>query len=166
MGFSSSAVLFLVLAALTPSSFAATPAQPADSGAGKSGMAACTALIDQYDLGAPLRSCPRGDKTCFGNAIKKMDVIYKTMTSQPSWHANNCSQVIAASAPTPTDKITAAENHEVFIVNGNRYRAKTHCIGHYVGDPVTFIDGNRLGSCVAAKWVNKRNDATCEVWCE
>lgn len=62
--------------------------------------------------------------------------------------------------------IEIAHNDEVFIINGERYKAKTYCFGFEEGDEVIFLDGNAYGTCVAATIFNLRTKKNCELWCD
>lgn len=62
--------------------------------------------------------------------------------------------------------IDAASNDSIFIINGEKFKAKTYCFGFEKNDNVIFIDGNPYGACVSAKIYNKRSGNTCELWCE
>ena len=63
-------------------------------------------------------------------------------------------------------QIEAAENDEVFIINGEKYEAKIYCLGWDEGDTVIFMDGSPLGVCVSATLFNVDRGEKCEVWCE
>jgi len=62
--------------------------------------------------------------------------------------------------------IEVSNNDEFFIINGERYEAKTYCFNMRVGDPIIFIEGSAHGICVSAKLLNLRTDNECRVWCE
>lgn len=62
--------------------------------------------------------------------------------------------------------IELAHNDELFIINGERYEAKTYCLGWEQGDRVIFLEGSALGVCVSAKILNLNRNEVCEVWCE
>jgi hypothetical protein len=139
--------------------------QSSDPSRGKTGMDACMALLNQYDLSAPMKSCALGDQACLSRAQSEMTSMYRMLSSHPSWRANNCDSLIAATG-SASYTIEVAHNDELFIINGNKYKAKTYCFNQYEGDRVVFIEGSRMGVCVSAKWVNKRSNNVCEVWCE
>lgn len=63
-------------------------------------------------------------------------------------------------------EIEVSHNDELFIINGEKYEAKTYCFNMEKGDRVVFIEGSALGVCVSAKIVNTRTNRVCEVWCE
>jgi hypothetical protein len=67
---------------------------------------------------------------------------------------------------TNTYEIQATGNDEFFIINGEKFRAKTYCFGWDEGDKVIFIEGNPNGTCVSAKLYNVNNEKTCKVYCE
>lgn len=62
--------------------------------------------------------------------------------------------------------IEVAHNDELFIINGEKYEAKTYCLGWDEGDEVIFLEGSALGVCVSAKFLNVDRKEVCEVWCE
>ena len=57
-------------------------------------------------------------------------------------------------------------NDELFIINGEKFKARTYCFGMYEGDEVIFIEGSELGVCVSAELLNKRSGDECSVWCD
>ena len=63
-------------------------------------------------------------------------------------------------------EIEAAINDEHFIINGEKFDAKTYCLGWEEGDMVIFVDGSPFGVCVTATLYNVSRRQTCEVWCE
>jgi len=63
-------------------------------------------------------------------------------------------------------EIEAAVNDEHFVINGEKFDAKTYCMGWEEGDMVIFVDGSAMGVCVAATLYNVTRRETCEVWCE
>ena len=62
--------------------------------------------------------------------------------------------------------IEVTHNDEIFIINGEKYEAKTYCLGWEQGDQVIFIEGNAFGACASAKLLNLNRNEVCEVWCE
>lgn len=66
----------------------------------------------------------------------------------------------------PTYTIQAAENDEIFIINNEKFKAKTYCFGLNVGDQVIFMEGSPYGACVSASFFDVQRNKTCEVWCE
>jgi len=63
-------------------------------------------------------------------------------------------------------EIEVAHNDELFIINGEKYEAKTYCMGWDAGDEVIFLEGSPFGACASATLYNKSKRDTCEVWCE
>lgn len=66
----------------------------------------------------------------------------------------------------PSYEIEVSHNDELFVINGEKYEAKTYCFNMEEGDRVTFLEGSALGACVSAKLLNLRTRDICEVWCE
>lgn len=52
-----------------------------------------------------------------------------------------------------------------FIINDEKFEAKTFCNFWNEGDKVIFIDGNAFGACATAKIYNQNRKEVCEVWC-
>ena len=66
----------------------------------------------------------------------------------------------------PSYGIEVSHNDELFIINGEKFEAKTYCFNMEEGDPVIFLDGSALGACASATLLNLRTKEKCEVWCE
>jgi len=65
-----------------------------------------------------------------------------------------------------TYELQVAHNDELFIINDEKFTARTYCFNMMDGDPVRFIEGSPLGACAMATFVNLRTKEVCEVWCE
>ena len=63
-------------------------------------------------------------------------------------------------------EIEVSYKDELFIINGEKFEAKTYCFGWYRGDKVIFLKGSPSGVCTSATLYNVTRDKTCEVWCE
>ncbi len=63
-------------------------------------------------------------------------------------------------------EIEVSYNDELFIINGEKFEAKTYCFNMEEGDEVIFIDGSPYGACASAELLNLRTKERCEVWCE
>jgi len=63
-------------------------------------------------------------------------------------------------------EIEVSHNDELFIINGERFEAKTYCFNMEEGDRVIFLEGSPLGVCVSAEVLNLRTNQRCELWCE
>ena len=66
-------------------------------------------------------------------------------------------------------EIQVAYNDEFFIINDEKFSAKTYCYswdGFDVGDYVVFLEGSPLGACATATIANPLTGETCELWCE
>lgn len=70
------------------------------------------------------------------------------------------------SGSRPTYQIEVSHNDELFIINGEKYEAKTYCFNMEEGDLVIFIEGSAFGACASATVVNLRTNNKCELWCE
>ncbi|WP_053061862.1 hypothetical protein [Photobacterium ganghwense] len=62
--------------------------------------------------------------------------------------------------------IEIANNDELFIINGETFKAQTYCLGWETGEQVKFIEGSPYGACASAKLLNLNRGETCDVWCE
>jgi len=50
-----------------------------------------------------------------------------------------------ASSSRPSYEIEVSHNDELFIINGEKYEARTYCFNMEEGDRVIFIEGSALG---------------------
>ena len=62
--------------------------------------------------------------------------------------------------------IEVSHNDELFIINGEKYEAKTYCFNMNEGDSIIFLEGSAFGVCVSAELLNLRTGNECRVWCE
>jgi len=62
--------------------------------------------------------------------------------------------------------IEHAYEDEFFIINNNKFEAKTYCLGWSEGEIIKFISGSPFGNCTSALIYNETLDDICEVWCE
>lgn len=62
--------------------------------------------------------------------------------------------------------IEIAVDDELFIINGEKFKAHTYCLGWSKGEHIQFIEGSSLGACASAKLLNIERGEVCEVWCE
>jgi hypothetical protein len=63
-------------------------------------------------------------------------------------------------------RIAISHNDELFVINGEKFEAKTYCFNMEKDDEVMFLDGSPFGACVSATLLNLRTRDKCEVWCE
>jgi hypothetical protein len=63
-------------------------------------------------------------------------------------------------------EIEVAYNDELFIVNREKFKAKTFCLGWQEGEQVVFVEGSDSGFCTSAVLFNLDRKEKCEVWCE
>ena len=71
-----------------------------------------------------------------------------------------------AFAATNSYEITVSNNDELFIINGEKFEAKTYCFNMNVGDKVIFLEGSPLGACASAELLNLHTNKRCKVWCQ
>lgn len=62
--------------------------------------------------------------------------------------------------------IETSHNDELFIINGEKFEAKTYCFNMEQDDEVMFLEGSPYGACASATLLNLRTREKCEVWCE
>ncbi|MBU8978011.1 MULTISPECIES: hypothetical protein [unclassified Lysobacter] len=62
-------------------------------------------------------------------------------------------------------EIEVSHDDELFIINGEKFEAKTWCPDMEEGDEVIFIEGSPYGACASAKLLNLRTEKICNVWC-
>lgn len=63
-------------------------------------------------------------------------------------------------------EIEVSHNDELFIINNEKFEAKTYCFNMKEGDKVIFLEGSPNGVCVSAELLNLRTKNICRVWCE
>lgn len=63
-------------------------------------------------------------------------------------------------------EIEVSHRDELFIINGEKFKAKTYCFNMEKGDRVIFVSGSPHGACATAKILNLRTQRICDVWCE
>lgn len=84
-----------------------------------------------------------------------------------AWAVGAIVLAIAASSWAAVEYvIEVSHNDEVFVINGEKFEAKTYCFNMAEGDRVIFLEGSPFGACASAKILNLRTKKTCEVWCE
>ena len=84
-----------------------------------------------------------------------------------NWTSLTALLIVASTVSAATEyEIEVSHNDEIFIINGEKYEAKTYCFNMEEGDRVIFLDGSPYGACASAKILNLRTKNVCEVWCE
>lgn len=63
-------------------------------------------------------------------------------------------------------EIGLSHSDERFIINDEKYKAKTYCFDMKKGDRVIFLEGSPYGACVSAELLDLRTETVCNVWCE
>jgi len=83
------------------------------------------------------------------------------------WTSITALLIVASTVSAATEyEIEVSHNDELFIINGEKYEAKTYCFNMEEGDRVIFLEGSPYGACASAKILNLRTKKACEVWCE
>ena len=62
--------------------------------------------------------------------------------------------------------IQIAHDDDFFLINNEKFSAKTYCFNFNEGDRVIFIEGEPNGICASATFYDFNNRESCEVWCE
>ncbi|POR11620.1 hypothetical protein BV908_04800 [Diaphorobacter sp. LR2014-1] len=91
----------------------------------------------------------------------------RTVKRITRWTATAALLVVASTVSAATEyEIEVSHDDELFIINGEKYEAKTYCFNMEEGDRVIFLEGSPYGACASAKILNLRTKKVCEVWCE
>lgn len=72
----------------------------------------------------------------------------------------------STSRAASTYEIEVSHNDELFVINGEKFEAKSYCFDFEEGDDVVFLSGSPSGLCTSAEILNLRNKKRCRVWCE
>lgn len=133
----------------------------------------CLALLSSADLTGVGKNCALSDKNCLARAADIMNARSRQLVNTPAWRQNQCDAVVqlergagGGSATSGTYTIDVSHNDELFIVNGEKFKAKTYCFNMERGDRVKFIEGSPFGACASARLLNIRTERICDVWCE
>ena len=62
--------------------------------------------------------------------------------------------------------VETSYNDELFIINGEKFEAKTYCYNIDEGDRVIFLEGDPFGACSEAVIYDVDIKEKCEVWCD
>ena len=83
------------------------------------------------------------------------------------WIGLSALLAVASTVSAATEyEIEVSHDDELFIINGEKYEAKTYCFDMEEGDRVIFLEGSPYGACTSAELLNLRTKEVCEVWCE
>jgi hypothetical protein len=63
-------------------------------------------------------------------------------------------------------EVQVSHNDEFFLINDEKFSAKTYCFNIDEGDEVIFVEGDANGACASATFYDTNTRTTCEVWCE
>jgi hypothetical protein len=89
------------------------------------------------------------------------------MKKQIRWFYVVVLLAVAFSANAATEyAIEVSHNDELFIINGEKFEARTYCFNMEEGDKVIFIEGSAYGACASAEILNLRTKNICKVWCD
>lgn len=131
----------------------------------------CLDLLQKNPLVSSNMNCGT-NMQCLQREAEAMQKRYENLTKSGSWVTNNCDVVVQVESGSRSRssgdsyEVEVSHNDELFIINGEKYEAKTYCFNMEVGDQVIFIDGSALGVCASATIVNLRTKNKCDLWCE
>lgn len=100
------------------------------------------------------------------SGTKSLEQLNKTELNEVLDIHRKLGQSKSRNSSQPSYEIEHSHNDELFIINGEKFEAKTYCFNMEEGDRVIFIEGSALGACASAILVNLRTNNKCEVWCE
>lgn len=141
---------------------------------------ACLRVISQKLPTSIINICG-SDILCLQSEAKHAQKDYKDIIMSQYWIANNCDIIIQIESEKKeranqliTDskkssrsyRIEVSHNDDFFIINGEKFKARTYCFNMNEGDKVVFTDGSPLGVCVSATILNLRTEKLCRLWCE
>lgn len=117
------------------------------------------------------QSCPRNlGPTLYRSCVIRESTALADMTIPPTAQAPAAAPLRGNRGPPGRARqgylIELANNDELFIINGEKYKAKTYCLGWDEGEEVIFLKGSALGVCASATLLNVDRKEVCEVWCE
>ena len=134
----------------------------------------CMELLRKNPLISNNLNCG-ADIQCLQREAEAMQRRFDALTRSPAWISNKCDVVVqieyGGRGRRPGSRGDAYEievsyNDELFIINGEKFEAKTYCFNMEEGDEVIFIEGSPLGACATATVINLRTKDKCELWCE
>ncbi len=120
------------------------------------------------------RSCPTslGPSLCI-SCIQRESAAFRGTQSVPQQPPVDTSRgprqryaVPSRGSSHDSYEIEVAHNDELFIINGEKFKAQTYCLGWGEGDQVLFLEGSPYGACASATLLNLRTREKCDVWCE
>lgn len=136
--------------------------------------ASCMDLLSKNPLVSGNLNCGTNVE-CLQREADAMQRLYQALTQSPAWVNNKCDVVVqieqglrggGSGSRRESYEIEVSHNDELFIINGEKFEAKTYCFNMEEGDEVIFIEGSTLGACASATVVNLRTKDKCELWCE
>ena len=107
-----------------------------------------------YDVKAPVGMSDKAVIEAVRQHIEREEKSYLERVRQKQWEAKQ--RYI----------VELSNNDELFIINGEKFEARTYCFNIYEGDEVVFLEGSALGVCVSAEILNLRTNDKCSLWCE
>lgn len=131
----------------------------------------CLGLLQNNPLHSGNTNCGT-NMQCLQSEAEAMQRRYESLTNSSGWITNKCDAVVQVESrsqnrsASDSYEIEVSHNDELFVINGEKYEAKTYCFNMEVGDQVIFVDGSPLGACASATVVNLRTKNKCELWCE
>lgn len=136
--------------------------------------AICRDLMSKSSLVAGNTNCGT-DISCLQREADAMQRRFSALRSSRTWVNNKCDVVVQVESRShkagsggsrDSYEIDISHNDDFFIINGEKYQAKTYCFNMEEGDRVIFIEGSPFGACASATILNLRSRDKCELWCE
>lgn len=123
-----------------------------------------------------LQSCPQSlGPSLFRSCVERESRAVMSGSSEPGVRVNPPQRLLETPRAIPRFRagrgasvytIETSQNDELFVINGEKYEAKTYCFNMEEDDEVIFLDGSPYGACASATLLNLRTREKCEVWCE
>lgn len=123
-----------------------------------------------------LQSCPQSlGPSLFRSCVERESRSLASGSPGTSPQASPPPGIVGAPRPsahtrsgrrTDVYTIETSHNDELFIINGEKFEAKTYCFNMEEDDEVMFLEGSPYGACASATLLNLRTREKCEVWCE
>jgi hypothetical protein len=122
-------------------------------------------MLSQEHRSWILRSCPNslGPQLAISCLNRERNALVNkhdsVSTRTPSRAPPQSSNLVQSYA------VDGAHNEELFVINGQTFKAQTNCSNLSQGDTVTFTEGDPSGRCQSAVLLNVRTQERCAVWC-
>lgn len=110
------------------------------------------------------------DLACLQREGEALQRRFHDLTQSYNWKSSKCDIIVEIEKRSRHSsgayQLQVSYKDEFFVINGEKFKAKTYCFNMEEGDDILFVEGSPFGSCVSATIVNLRTNGTCDVWCE